>query len=277
MDRPDRGDAMGISSTRIIEDDFSTSALQACWTPWTTGGGVVEPMPDALRLRLPAPSTAAYADAQITDFAGLPRHTFPWRPPLRMTVRAAASGPAQSLIGTAGFGFWNDPFVPNRRELPRLPRAAWFFFGGPRSNMALAQGVPGNGWKAATFDAQRALFYGLLPLALPGMLLMRIPALYRALWPVGQRAIGVTEAALPGDLLATPHEYALTWRRDSVTFQVDGHLVLDSPTSPRGPLGFIAWMDNQYAVVTPQGQFGWGVAAGSEQWLVLEYIRIEPL
>jgi hypothetical protein len=117
----------------------------------------------------------------------------------------------------------------------------------------------------------------LLPGAPLGFLLMRIPALYRTLWPVGQRALGVAEIALPVDI-ATPHVYELTWLPESVTFQVDGQTVLVSPHAPRGPLGFIAWLDNQYAAVTPQGRFGFGLIETAErQWLALEEIEIEEL
>lgn len=40
---------------------------------------------------------------------------------------------------------------------------------------------------------------------------------------------------------------------------MDGALVHRAPCAPRGPLGFVAWVDNQYAVVTPQGRFGFGL------------------
>ena len=88
-----------------------------------------------------------YVNAQISDYP-----PFRWRPPLRLTVTAQASSAA--LRGTAGFGFWNHPFSPVGWSL-RLPQAIWFFFGSPPNNMALAQGVPGYGWKAATISANR--------------------------------------------------------------------------------------------------------------------------
>jgi hypothetical protein len=104
---------------------------------------------------------------------------------------------------------------------------------------------------------------------------MRIPALYNRLWPVGQRAIGVSEALLDGGLLAETHTYTIDWRSDGATFAVDGQVVHEAESAPRGPLGFIAWMDNQYAIVTPQGQFGFGaVRVEQEQALVLEHIAV---
>ncbi len=258
-------------------DDFADGQLNPPWMSWVTGGGQVEVAPGAARLIVPGSSGQAYTDAQITDYAGRARRDFPWRLPLRLTVRACASGGGDTLRGTAGFGLWNDPFTPTRREVPRLPRATWFFFGGPGNNMALALNQPGNGWKAATFDATRPLFFALLPLAPLGFLLMRLPVLYRAFWPLGQRALAVAEASLPGTLLAEPHDYTLEWLSNGVTFRVDDKVVLFTDCSPRGPLGFIAWIDNQYAVVTPQGRFAWGVTACEEQWLALQQVMIETL
>jgi hypothetical protein len=258
-----------------MRDSFDAAHLNPHWQPLTIGVGALEQSDGALRCTLNPASADHYSDAQITDYQG--RHDFPWRPPVRLTVRAWASHPTSALKGTAGFGFWNEPFVPTGAQWPRLPRAAWFFFASPPNNMALAKGVPSYGWKAATIDAARWPFLALAPFAPIGFLLMRIPALYRALWPLGQRAIGVSEAPLPADL-SDPHTYTLTWQPNAVTFQVDGETVLISRIAPRGPLGFIAWMDNQYAVVTPQGRFGFGrLVTAERQWLALDNIEIQPL
>jgi hypothetical protein len=260
-----------------IHDTFDTEALNPYWKPLTVGAGRLNSSDGGLRCVLDPASARQYSNAQITDYQGLARRDFPWRAPLRLRVRAWASHRSPDLKGTAGFGFWNEPFVPISRSLPRLPRALWFFFASPPNDMALVKGVPGYGWKAATIDASRLPFLGLAPFAPVGFLLMRIPALYRALWPVGQRAMGASEVMLPVDLIE-PHTYELVWRRESVTFQVDGEQVLVAPSAPRGPLGFIAWMDNQYAVVTPQGRFRFGLIETSEQqWLALDEIEIQRL
>jgi hypothetical protein len=238
------------------------------------GSGLVTAQGSGWDLRLPAGADSGYHNAQLCDYQWA--QDFHWRPPVRMTVQAGFSG-HQSLIGTAGFGFWNHPFVPGERGF-RLPKAVWFFFSAPPSKMQLAQGVPGPGWKAATFDATRPAFLLLAPAAPLGLLLMRIPALYRRLWPIGQRAIGVSEHRLPTELLATPHTYTLEWLPEQVRFAVDGQWVHDTRLVPRGPLGFIAWMDNQYAVVTPQGQFGWGVVPVKQaQGLHITELSLTPL
>lgn len=141
--------------------------------------------------------------------------------------------------------------------------------------MPLAMGVPGHGWKCATLDATRPGFLALVPFTLPGILLMRVPLFYRALWPVGQAALGVSEALLDTSYMAEAHDYTLEWQRDGLRFLVDGETVHESPHSPRGPLGFIAWIDNQYAIVSPKGHFGWGlVDVPQAQTLSLESIDI---
>lgn len=260
-----------------LRDTFDGDGLSSVWQRRTYGSALLRQADGALRCVLPPGAASQYADAQITDYERPQGDAFRWRPPLRLSVRAWASAPQSELIGTAGFGFWNEPFLPVGRLRLRLPRAVWFFFGAPPHNMALARDVPGHGWKAATLDAGRPLALALLPLAPLGFLLMRVPALYRRLWPVAQRAIGVSEALLPVDL-SEPHTYSLDWLPDGVTFRVDRQIVHEATASPRGPLGLIAWMDNQYAIITPQGRIGFGVTPiPREQWLALDEIAIESL
>ena len=116
----------------------------------------------------------------------------------------------------------------------------------------------------------------MLPLALPGFLLMRIPALYRALWPMGQRALGVSEAALDSHLLQEKHTYTLDWQPDHATFRVDDRVIMQTKRAPTQPLGFIAWVDNQYAIVTPQGHFDFGITPiHNQQSLIIEHIDLQ--
>jgi hypothetical protein len=72
-----------------------------------------------------------------------------------------------------------------------------------------------------------------------------------------QRAAGIAEAVV--DLGMTDwHTYAIEWHTAGARFSVDGRPVLACEMSPQGPLGFVMWLDNQYAVVTPWGRFGCG-------------------
>jgi len=226
-------------------------------------------------LTLPPMDGRRYADAQIDDYQGLPRRRFRWRPPLTLTVRARFSHPADELVGTAGFGFWNDPFMMTGARFPALPRAVWFFYASPPSDMALACDVPGYGWKAAVIDAGRLPFWLLAPTAPLAIPMMNARPLYRALWPIGQRALGIAEALAPADMTMW-HTYRLEWDVRRVRFGVDDVCFLDGAPSPRGPLGFVMWLDNQAMIATPWGRFAHRVLPTSApQWVQVESVSIQ--
>lgn len=247
-------------------------------SPWQTqqvGGGFLRSTGDRLQLCIGPTDSGRYANAQLDDYQLLPRRRFPWRPPLKLTVRARFSHPVGELRGTAGFGFWNDPFGMTGRCWPTLPRAIWFFFNGMDAPLRLARETPGHGWRAAVIDAWRTSFLLLAPSTPVAMLLMRWRWLYERAWPLAQWAMGVREAMVEGDLTAW-RTYELWWGRDTATFAVDGVCVLKCNTAPSGPLGLVFWMDNQgidfapwrlprqLLFVTPQ-----------EQWLELAWAEIE--
>jgi len=259
-----------------IYDNFETR-IDPRWHVREIGTGAAVLRYHALHLTLPQANSASYSDAQITDYDPAQRQ-FQYRPPLRMTVTAYSSAPAQEMQGTMGFGFWNHPFVPGERGF-RMPQALWFFFSAPPNDMTLVRDVPGHGWKCATLNAKRSAFYALLPAAPLAIPLMNIPPLYRALWPLAQRAIGVSECLLDDHLLTAQHTYALAWLPDKVSFFVDDALVHETTQAiPQRPLGFIAWIDNQYAIVSPKGRFGFGlIDVPHSQSLVLQDVKIESL
>jgi hypothetical protein len=192
-----------------------------------------------------------------------------------MTIRARFSHGAKQLSGTAGFGFWNDPFMMTGKRRPALPRVIWFFFSSPPSNMKLHRDTPGPGWKAATLDALRWPFFALLPAAPLAVPLLTIKKLYRTFWPIGQRAIKVSEKQLSVDMTAW-HTYTINWQKKTAHFCVDGETLLDCSTAPPGPLGFVLWLDNQYLELTPWGRFKYGLlASAGRQWLEIETLKIE--
>jgi hypothetical protein len=259
-----------------ISVDFSAE-LDPRWRRYLVGVGALESTDSTLRFVVADAVRRRYSDAQIDDYQGLPRRRFPWRPPLRLTVRARFSHSAGELCGTAGFGFWNDPFLMTGVRMPALPRALWFFYGSPPSNMKLDLDTPGHGWKAATLDALRPSALLLAPLALPAVALMNIPSLYRRLWPPIQRAINVREAVVEASMTAW-HTYAVEWGERRASFSVDGEPVLEDAPAPRGPLGFVMWLDNQYMVATPQGRFRWGLLdAPGRQWMEVDSLTVGPL
>lgn len=253
----------------------------AALSPCRCGDCRISAVPDGIRLAVHASNPVCYSNAQLDDYRALPRRAFPNRPPLALTVRArfsheaAADRGGPGLLGTAGFGFWNDPFAMSGARWPTLPRALWFFYAGPPSDMKLDIGTPGWGWKAAALDALRP---EAIPPALAAPLLiplMRSPALYRRAWPGIQRRLRIAEALVPGPMTAW-RDYRIEWGQTLARFFVDGQPVLDAP-APRGPLGFVIWCDNQYMIVTPQGRFGYGNLPAGPQWLDFSSLRIAPM
>jgi hypothetical protein len=272
---------------RAIYEDFSTE-LSPRWRRYVAGAGALESVGTSLRFVTNDAHARKYSDAQIDDYQGIPRRRFPWSPPLRLCVRARFSHPAgrdeqgdasetaptAGLRGTAGFGFWNDPFLMTA-PTPTLPRAIWFFYGSPPSNMKLDLNAPGYGWKAATIDALRPTALLLAPLAPLAVPLTNLRPLYRALWPPIQRALNIREVPVDVDMTQW-HTYDLEWRTERAGFSVDGNPVLENAPSPRGPLGFVMWLDNQYMVATPWGRVGWGLLdAPGRQWMAVDWLSIK--
>jgi hypothetical protein len=254
--------------------DFS-NGLGSRWRRRVRGEGSLERSDGTLRFVNLGTTSETYTNAQIDDYQGLARRRFPWRPPLRLTVRARFSHAEGDLRGTAGFGFWNDPFLMTGKWIPTLPRAIWFFYGSPPSDLKLDANAPGHGWKAATIDALRPAAFLLAPLALPAALLMNLRPLYRVLWPPIQRALNVRESVVEASMTEW-HTYVIEWGMQRAAFFVDGETVLGSAPSPKGGLGFVMWLDNQYMVVKPWGRFGRGLLEEpARQWLEVDWLTIE--
>src|SRR6266436_4404684 len=264
-------------------DDF-TVPLDQRWAQTCIGGGSLAIVDSVLRMSFDSAQQGHYSDAQIDDYGRLARSAFPWRPPLRMEVRARSSLPAATLSntedstkilrGTAGFGFWNYPFSI-RGDILMLPESVWFFYASPPSNMALVPGVPGFGWKAQVIHTMR-------PGALAATVPMAVSTVFGLLTgetrPAGhwmQKLSGAYEAVLTVEMTDW-HTYTLEWQPDEATFFVEDKLVLRAPHPPTRPLGFVAWLDNQYAIATPRGILRFSTVTSGPQWLELDSILIEP-
>jgi hypothetical protein len=238
------------------------------------GGRITAVSP--LRLTLPI-IASGYADAQIDDYGnGRSRRHYSWRPGLEMSLQARFSHNADQLMGTAGFGFWNAPFGDPTIPLPAFPQATWFFYASPPSNLPLAPHSPGQGWFASTLDATTWKAWSMAPLAPIVLLLNQIQTLRRFIWPKVQQGLGISFMPITTDIRQW-HEYKLSWQPHGCTFYVDSDCVLQTTHSPRGPLGFVCWLDNQYMVATSNGRFRAGtLPISTRQWLEIDHLRIIP-
>ena len=268
----------------MIFENFS-EPLDQHWIQTCIGGGKLYYENFKLRMAFESARQGQYTDAQIDDYGNLPRSDFPWRPPLRMRVIARSSLPAAThsnndegtgiLRGTAGFGFWNYPFTV-RGDILMLPEAVWFFYASPPSNMALVPGIPGWGWKA---QVVHSIHPGALAATVPLAATIAFGLLTSETRPAArwmQKVSGACEALLPVEMTDW-HNYTLEWRRSEALFWVDDTLVLRSPYSPTRPLGFVAWLDNQYALATPRGVLRFGTISSGPQWLEMDSVKIESL
>lgn len=247
------------------------------------GGRVRQTAGQGWELTLPSVRDG-YVDAQIDDYgsAGVTsRSRYLWRPGTCLRVRARFSHGRDALVGTAGFGFWNAPYGDPSVKWPALPQAAWFFFGSPPNDLPFHTAVPGRGWFAATIDVRPAAAALLAPAAPLVVLLSQSRRLRARIWPAVQRRMRVASADVaPLDVAATLADwraYELDWLPEGCVFRVDDRELLRTPFSPRGPLGFVAWIDNQYLIATPHGRVGWGTLPVPEaQQLALAELTIAP-
>jgi hypothetical protein len=244
--------------------------------PLVSAHAQVQERPDGWRFELRAGESKAYRLAQVDDYHRLPRRRFLHKPPLHLQLRARASH--AQLQGTWGFGLWNDPFGLSLGfggrawRLPVLPNAAWFFHASPQSHLAFRDALPGSGLLAATYRSPRipSLMLASATLAAP---LLALRPTSRWLRRQAARMILQDTLALQVDPTAW-HEFGLRWAADAIEFEVDGKLVYRNQISPRGPLGLVLWIDNQFAFWRPDGQFGFGTLPSSESWLEIEDLRL---
>ncbi len=261
----------------FVQACMANDSLDTRWRQHLVGGGYLHRGESTLRLVMPPTSPRHYSDAQLDDYQTIPNTPLPWSAPLRLTIRARFSHPSGVLAGTAGFGFWNYPFVlAQGRLLPRLPRATWFFYASPPSDMQLDVHTAGAGWKVATIDTLTPAAPLLLTMAPVVVPLMNIPPLFPVIWQPIQRVLRIRETPVPPTVAMTDwHIYTLEWGVTTTRFLVDGKPILEHAPSPRGQLCFVLWIDNQYLVVQPWGRLRWGLLeTGEHQWVEVDWLSI---
>jgi hypothetical protein len=117
----------------------------------------------------------------------------------------------------------------------------------------------------------------LTPAALAAALLAQIPLVRRPVMRSVLHQVTAAEAMLSSGADEL-HEYELTWEPGAATFRVDGAVVLRTEEPPRAPLGFVAWIDNQYAVASPERGLRFGtLPTAASQSLDLLQASIAPL
>jgi hypothetical protein len=107
-------------------------------------------------------------------------------------------------------------------------------------------------------DARQAKALALLPLAPAVLLANQFAALRRRVWPRVREALSMSFVPLAASMNEW-HAYELLWLPEGCRFSIDGRVLHETPHSPRGPLGFVCWVDNQYLIATRRGRLGWGV------------------
>jgi len=246
--------------------------------PRKTQGSTVVPITEnGWRLTIPAGPAGRYRLAQLDDYAHLPRKALTWQPPLVFEVQARVS--ANDLAGTWGFGLWNDPFSATlglggaARRLPALPNCAWFFYASPANYLSLRNDIPAQGLLAAAFSSPNLPALALLP-GLPFLPLLAWTVTARILRSLGRRVVRDHAARLDLDA-GEWHTYQLEWQTHLVRFTVDNQLCFTTPVSPRGRLGLVLWIDNQFAAIPPNGSLRFGTQASpQEAWLELKAFSV---
>ena len=251
------------------------------WVPSATTGSHVEMLSaQSWRLTIPPGEAGRYRLAQLDDYKNLPRRRFPWQPPLSLALKCRAS--AHPIPGTWGFGLWNDPFSlallkgAEASRLPVMPNAIWFFFASPPNYLSLRDDLPAQGCLAATFRSP-TWPAALLALGTPALPLLAFPPLVRLLRRWGRRIVLQDAAALEMDPTGW-HACSLEWNANEARFLVDGGPILHTTVAPRGPLGLVIWVDNQYMSASPDGQLRFGTLPGPQPaWIEIKDLQITAL
>ena len=249
-----------------VIDEFSGEVRNAHWNRLAAGSSWVDET-FGLKLTLKDAPADILSVAQIDDYLKRPRNDYQWLPPLIFRLKARVTHPASTLIGTAGFGFWNNmaPLWSTRMEVK--PNWIWYYYASPQSTISLTSG-PANGWKASVVYGGKG---GERSMAAADSF-MKIPLLGRLLTGI---RIPAKEVVLDSWDFTEWHEFEIHWLPESIHFRIDNQEVLAARVKVAVPLAFVAWIDNNYASVKPNGEFEVGnLAVPHEQSLLIQSLEI---
>lgn len=254
----------------LIQDRFE-NGFHPRWVRFAIGHSGIELLPGIARLSIEGAVAGELSDAEIDDHRTAPRWNLHWTPPLTLTIRARFSHPAGEMIGTAGFGFWNDPFDWSG-NVQAPPNAIWFFYASPASDMAFVRGLRGHGWRAAFLNGGTA---DALSMAV-GNALFKMPGMDKLIFAAAEKRMGAAEVLLDDIDMTEWHEYKIEWRPAEAVFSVDGQERCRAKNPPTVPLGFVAWVDNNATTMGPGKEFSFQrVAVPMREWMEVSYIKIE--
>lgn len=255
--------------------------LSTLKTTCTPGAKIAGAEGGALRLKIAGVPKGSYSLAQLDDYTGLPRRAFCWQPPL--TLRADLRAHPRDLPGTWGLGLWNDPFSLSlgmgggTRRFPVLPQSAWFFFASPENYLSLQDNQPAFGALAGVWQSWALPAPLLALLAVPALPLLTYAPAARLLRRAARKFVRQSAYRLPHNPCEW-HTYQINWHVHHTQLCVDGEIVLDTPLSPRPPLGFVLWLDNQYMAWQPNGKLSAGtLASAADGWIEVKNLFCKQL
>ncbi|MHC1785422.1 MAG: hypothetical protein AB9891_22185 [Anaerolineaceae bacterium] len=247
---------------------------------FTSGSKVEQIEPGMWRLSIQEGQNDQYRWAQLDDYSDLPRSRFHWQAPLSMKCQARVSH--TDLPGTWGFGFWNDPFNASLKikgagfRLPALPNTAWFFNASPENHLSLQTGRRACGFLAAVFRSPLIPSWAFLPayILLPSLF---IPSIARRMIKIAKEVI-LDEFLILNVNQTEWNTYRLDLFEERVDFYINNTLTSRTTAAPRGKLGALLWIDNQYAGITSNGNFQAGLLENSQPaWLEIKDWHITTL
>lgn len=112
--------------------------------------------------------------------------------------------------------------------------------------------------------------------AAAGLALTQLPLLRPALMRIAFARVQASESGIGPMDLRDWHTYEILWHRDQIKFIVDASTVMHTDIPIQLPLGFVVWIDNQYAQATPEKGLRFGTIPTEEsQWLEFDRLSLE--
>ena len=160
-----------MSATASCTIHSSPARSIARWKPLTVGAGALELGGRSAALRAGTGHRAPVQRRADHRLSGLGAARFPQRPPLRLTRAGVgvASQRGSAARARRGSAFGTSRLCRCSADCPACRARCGFSSRSPPNNMALAKGVPGYGWRAATIDASRSPFLALAPCRAAGV------------------------------------------------------------------------------------------------------------